>query len=200
MKRFKDLVPASLQVGDIFRVIPPGGDRFEAKASELAFTPHTPWLHHFICGPYLPEYNNRAIGQSTPAHGVNIRLLSDYNNYKVSVLRLNRPDSAAIGQMAWDALAFDGLRPYGYMSMVELVGELVGIEYAYWKVQHKFKAATAYDVKLGDQGLLCTQLVYDLYLRAGVSILLPGAACLPCAFQDAVNSGILIEVTQNVGR
>ena len=194
MKRFKDLVPASLQVGDVFRVIPPGWDRFEAKASELAFSPHVPWLHHFICGPYLPEYNNRAIGQSTPAHGVNIRLLSDYNSYKVSVLRLARGDSADVGQMAWDALAFDGLRPYGYMSMLELVGELVGIEYASWKVQHKLKAATAYDIKLGDQGLLCTQLVVDLYLKAGVSIILPGQAAIPAAFQNSVDAGILIEV------
>lgn len=194
MGQFKDLDIAALQVGDIFRVIPPGWDRFEAKASELAFTPHTPWLHHFICGPLLPEYNNRAIGQSTPAHGVNVRLLTDYNNYKVSVLRLNRPDSAMVGQMAWDALAFEGLRPYGFVSMLELVGELIGIEYASWKACHKLKAVTAYDVKLADKGLLCTQLVVDLYRWAGVEILLPGQAAIPAAFQNSVDAGILIEV------
>jgi len=193
-KRFRNLDISTLQVGDILRVIPPGWDRFEAKASELAITPHTPWLHHFIAGPYLPEYNNRAIGQSTPAHGVNIRLLSDYNNYKVSVLRLNLANSLTVGQMAWDALPFEGLRPYGYMSMLEIVGELAAIEYASWKVRHKLKAATAYDVKLSGKGLVCTQLVVDLYRRAGMEILLPGQAAIPAAFQNSIEAGILTEV------
>jgi hypothetical protein len=192
--KFKDLKLPDLDVGDIFQVIPPGIDRIEADLSKWAFTPHTPYLHHFIGGPPLPEYNNRAIGQSTPGHGVGLQLLTAYNNCQVRVLRLNRSDSADIGQMAWDALAIDGLRPYGYMSMLEIVGELIGIEYAFWKVQHKLKAATAYDVKLGDKGLLCTQLVVDLYRRAGVEILLPGQAAIPAAFQNSIDAGIFVVV------
>ena len=184
----------ALQVGDILRFVPPGWDRFEAKASELAFTPHVPWLHHIIAGPFVPEYNNRVIGQSTPAHGVNIRWLTDYNNYKVSVLRLNRWDSKIMGQAAWDALPFEGLRPYGYVSMVELVGELIGIEYTNYKTYRKFKAVTPYDIDLSDKGVLCTQLLPDLYRHAGVEILPKGCAAIPAAYQLAVDVGILIEV------
>jgi hypothetical protein len=186
------------QAGDIVRVVPKGWDVLEAKASELVFTPHIKWLHHFIVGPFCDRYENFPIGQSTPKHGVNLRWLSDYDDYTYSVLRLNRPDAAAIGLAAWQALPFEGLRPYGYMSMLGILAGLAGIEYASWKSTRRLKSVTAHDMApyMSDEGLLCTQLVPDLYSEAGLDILLPGDAALPCAFEAALRAGILVDVTQ----
>jgi len=189
--------PSTFRMGDIMRVVPKDwAGHIEGKASQFAFTPHTKYLHHFIIGDYIEKYNNYQIGQSTPAHGVNIRWLSDYDHYDYSVLRLNSPDSAKIGQWAWEALPFEGLRLYGYVSILELVGEILGIEYASWKTSHRFKAISASDVDLSDKGLICTQLVPDLYREAGVEILPAGWAPLPCAFEAALEDGIFIEVAQ----
>jgi hypothetical protein len=193
-KLFRDLDIAAIEVGDILRYIPSGWSMAESWASYEAFTPHVRWIHHIIAGPYVAAYNNRVIGQSTPAHGVNIRWLSDYNDYPVSVLRFNRWDSKIVGQAAWDALPFEGLRPYGYMSILKLIEELFKIEYTSWKVNHKLKSVTPYEVNLGSQGLICTQLLPDVYGHAGVAILPDGCAAIPAAYQLAVEQGILVEV------
>jgi hypothetical protein len=51
-------------------------------------------------------------------------------------------------------------------------------------------------VYMSNKGLLCTQLVHDVPLRLGIDILCPGDAALPCAFIEAVQADILVDITQ----
>ena len=65
--------PDTYQLADIARVHPKDWSRIEAKASELVFTPHVKWLHHFLIGQYLADENDYVIYESIPSHGVPAR-------------------------------------------------------------------------------------------------------------------------------
>ena len=188
--------PDTYQLADIARVHPKDWSRIEAKASELVFTPHVKWLHHFLIGQYLADENDYVIYESIPSHGVAIGRLSWYDGYEYSVLRLNRPDSAQIGAKVIEDVSLFGRRPYGYGSMFGLIRGLISVEYDSWKVTHRLKAITSFEMQpyMSNTGLLCTQLVVDAYLKAKVAILPLGAAALPCAFEGAIEDGTLIEV------
>lgn len=190
---------STYQLADIVRVVPNDWTRFLNKASEFAFTPHIPWLHHILIGQYIPNESDYVIYESIPSHGVAVGRLSWYDGNKYSVLRLNVPISSFVGERVIADVSLFGRANYSYLSVLAVMGGLIKIEYANLLTNHKLKAANAYDMLpySSDKGLMCIQLVVDAYRKAGVEILPSGCAALPCAFEEALNLGLLIDVTQS---
>jgi len=191
MKQSRFWRPDTYQPGDIVRVANRG---IEARASQLVFSPHSIYLHHFLIGNYIPKENDYVIYEAIPSKGVAIGRLSMYDGQAYSVLRL-AVGSQMIGKVVVDDVSLFGRAAYNYIGILRLLIQGIRIECRQWQSYHRFKAITARDVTLGDKGLLCTQLVVDAYLAVGVAILPPGEAALPCAFEDAIAAGILVEVT-----
>lgn len=195
--------PQTYQEADIVGVRPIGGlSRIEGLASQAVFTPHTKELHFFFIGQYIEEEKDYPIYESIPSHGVAIGRLSwyDYRDYRV--FRLNRPDSAEIGHRIIDEISLFGRQQYGYMPIFKLVCGALAIEWLYFKQYRRFRAITAREAApyLSGPGLICTALVQAVPLKLGINILPPGCAALPCAFTEALEAGILKEVTQSIRR
>jgi hypothetical protein len=178
-------------LGDIVEV---ADKNLEAKANQFVFTPHTPYLHHFLIGNYIAEENDYVIYESIPSHGVAIGRLSFYDGKNYRVLRLNRWDSKIVGGAVINDVSLFGREGYDYIGMINLVGQVIRIESMYWRTYRKFKAVSSRDVIINGNGLWCTELVVQAYLKAGVSILPPGCAALPSAFQESVDNETLVVV------
>ena len=187
------------QPGDIVGVTPTGWSILEARASQAVFTPHTPLLHWFFIGKYIAAERDYVIYESIPSHGVAIGRLSFYDGQKYKVFRINRTEPE-LGEAIIDEVSLFGRKTYGYMSILKMLPAIIAIEWLNWKLTKKLRAITASAMyaHMSSTGELCTQLVHDVPKKLGVDILCPGDAALPCAFINAVNEGLLIEVTQGV--
>jgi hypothetical protein len=185
------------QPGDIVGLQPGGWSRLEARTSELVFTPHTPLLHWFFIGKYISKEKDYVIYESIPSHGVAIGRLSFYDGQKYRVFRINK-SNRDLGEFIIDEVSMFGRQQYGYPSILRMLAGIAVIEYASLRAIYRLKTVTARDmyVYMSNKGLLCTQLVHDVPLRLGIDILPPGDAALPCAFIEAIEVGILIDVTQ----
>lgn len=184
--------------GDIVGLTPSGWSILEAKASQAVFTPHTPLLHWFFIGQYIPKERDYVIYESIPSHGVAIGRLSFYDGQKYKVFRINNIANWKGNEAIIDEVSLFGRKPYGYMSILRMLPAIIAIEWAQWKVSRYLRAITARDMwmHMSNKGELCTQLVHDVPLKFGIDILCPGDAALPCGFINAVKAGLLKEVTQ----
>jgi hypothetical protein len=113
------------------------------------------------------------------------------------VFRINK-SNRDLGEFIIDEVSMFGRQQYGYPSILRMLAGIAVIEYASLRAIYRLKTVTARDmyVYMSNKGLLCTQLVHDVPLRLGIDILPPGDAALPCAFIEAIEVGILIDVTQ----
>ena len=187
------------QPGDIVGVEPTGSfSRLQGWCSRVVFTPHAKLLHFFYIGEYIEEENDYVIYESIPSHGVTIGRLSWYDYQVYRVFRLNRPDAAEIGHRIIDKVSLFGRSGYGFTDIIGLICGILHIEWNQWKAYRRLRAITAQEIApyMAGKGLLCTELVHSVPLHLGIDILPPGCAALPCAFVQALNDGILIEVTQ----
>ena len=185
------------QPGDIVGLTPSGWSILEARASQAVFTPHTPLLHWFFIGQYIPKERDYVIYESIPSHGVAIGRLSFYDGQKYKVFRINGLDPEVYSDIILEVSRF-GRESYGYMSILRMLPAILAIEWTQWKTRRVLRAITAREmyIHMSDKGKLCTQLVHDVPLKLGIDILLPGEAALPCAFIESIECGKLVEVTQ----
>lgn len=204
IKQSSRWIESTYHQGDIVMVHPIDKlGKLAARGAQLIFTPHTNKMHVFMIGQYIPEEKDYVIYESIPSHGVAIGRLSFYDGYEYNVLRLNKDDSCSIGIRAVKEVSRFGRKPYGYFTILQVIYGAVLLFYAQFKADHHFRALTARDMRLFlsySHGEICTQLVPEVYRATGVEILPLGDADLPCAFIEALQAGILKEVTLGLGK
>lgn len=169
----------------------------EGYASEKVFTPHTPLLHWFIIGGYIADENDYWIIESIPSHGVSIGRLSMYDWKDYRVFRLSSDDGTASRRMV-DRASIYGRQYYSYLGILRMFQGVISIEWRYFKQSRRFRAIYPREMLPYEErhGVLCTRFIKEIAESAGVQILPDGDAALPATFIEALEVGIIREVTQ----
>lgn len=188
--------PGTYEPGDIFAI---ETGSIQSRLARMLFTPHTNLGHFGFIGNYIPDENDYVSFDSIPRKGTEIGRLSWLDGKAYRVLRINQ-DAFDLGQRLIEEVSLFGRRLYGYPSIIRMLIGIAIIEYASWKANHRLKTVTARDmaIYMSNKGLLCTQLVVDVPAELGIDILPPGDAALPCAFIEALEQELLVDVTQNI--
>lgn len=169
------------------------------KANTAIFEPHTELFHFFMIDEYIEAEDDYITIEST-ANGIGPGRLSWYPEYRI--FRLNRPDSAEIGQRAYYALTVFGQAPYDKLLFVKLFAGCLKVWSEHlWSIVRYGDAYRDWWVIRPEElpygrnsSLICTEGANEGYLVIGEPIIKKGVIPLPAGFIQALYIGKLVEI------
>ena len=164
------------------------------KAMRVCMTPRCDYIHHFVIADYVPETGDHVILESLSS-GIRVGRLSWYPF--ADIFRVNTPFSGVKGEKACRQFTRHGRAGYDFILLAKV---LAGAGVAWGRIlthEHRLRRLRCGDLPYSrNDAFICTEVAAEITRLMGDPVIPKGVVPLPPAFQEAVNTGKLVKISE----